>query len=205
MQPIRIAVEGPSDVAVVRRVLESRSLAVEERGIFIMGGKPKLDPKIRSYNQAAAHFPWLVLRDGDNDERGCPVALRESKLRRKDQHPAFCFRIAVRSVEAWLLADHQAFASYFSVARSRIPSAPEETDDPKRALVDLCRSSSRSDIRRALVPSQRSGSRVGPEYVSRISDYARNAWRPNEAAVNAPSLRGMLDALDGLLSSGIWH
>jgi len=205
VEPIRIAVEGASDVAVVRRALESRSLTVAERGIFVMGGKPKLDPKIRSYNQAAALAPWLVLRDGDNDHGGCPVALRESKLPRTDQHPAFCFRIAVRSVEAWLLADHDTFASHFSVVKTRIPRAPEESADPKRALIDLCRSSSRSDVRRALVPTQRSGSRVGPEYVSWISEYARDSWRPDVAAENAPSLRGMLTALDKLIATGTWR
>lgn len=132
-----IAVEGISDVEAVKKLLNSRSIAVDESQIFVSRGKANLDRKLANYNAAAAHRPWFVLRDADRDEGDCPAAIRKTRLPLAVQNSAMCFRLAVRSLEAWLLADVDAFAATFAVARASVPVDVEQLADPKRSLVDL--------------------------------------------------------------------
>lgn len=101
---VSIAVEGTSDVEAVKKRLHSRSIAVNESQVFVTRGKAQLDLRMMSYNAAAAHSPWIVLRDADRDEGDCPAAVRNARLPQSDQNPAMCFRLAVRSIKAWLLA-----------------------------------------------------------------------------------------------------
>lgn len=202
---VSIAVEGTSDVEAVKKILSSRSIAVNHSQIFVTRGKSKLDTKIASYNTAAARSPWFVLRDSDRDDGDCPAATRSARLPQASQNSAMCFRLAVRSLEAWLLADVEGFASMFSVARAAIPRDVEQLADPKRSLVDLCRRSRRLVVKKAMVPPIGSAGRVGPEYVTWISEYARMFWRPDVAAANAPSLSRALSAIDRLVSAGIWR
>ncbi len=202
---VAVAVEGESDVAAVESMLGTRSIRVDAQRIFRTSGKAKLDRKIRGYNQAAAQSPWLVLRDADHDEGGCAAALRESRLPANSQNPGLSFRLAVRSIEAWLLADAEAFAATFLVPASIVPSGVEQLPDPKQTLGDLCRRSRKPAIRKAMAPPPGSAGRVGPEYVSFLSQYSRTAWRPNVAAANAPSLARALREIDRLLANGIWR
>ena len=127
---VSIAVEGPSDVGAVRKILTSRSLEVDESRIFVTRGKSNLDKKIASYNRAAQHSPWLLLRDADHDQGDCAVKLREALLPAAHQNRGLCFRLATRSLEAWLLADGEAFAGFFSVALSAIPDNVEQLRTP---------------------------------------------------------------------------
>lgn len=200
-----VAVEGASDVAAVEKILASRSIALDSKNVFVKRGKGNLDKKLAGFNNAAARSPWFVLRDADHDEGGCAAALRESLLPTYDQQPRMCFRLAVRSLDAWLLADSESFATTFSVAVSAIPVAVEDLADPKSSLVGVCRRSRKSAIRRAMVPPAGSKGRIGPEYVTFISEYARTAWRPDIAAANAPSLARALGEIDRLVSDGTWR
>jgi hypothetical protein len=107
------------------------------------------------------------------------------------------FRIAVRTVEAWLLADTERFATFFSVAKSRLPGDPEAIADPKQAVVNLANHSNRRAIRQDLLPVAGSGRRVGPGYEARMIEFAidSNGWRPEVAASRSDSLRRCLNAL----------
>lgn len=98
--------------------------------------------------------PWIVLVDLDSDH-DCAPPLRAAWL----PHPApqMCFRVAVRAVEAWLMADAERLAAFIGVARRRISADPEREENPKRAMVNLARSS-----RASRVPETR-GLRSTPE------------------------------------------
>lgn len=202
--PIAIAVEGPTDRSAAERILASRKLAVDPRNVYQKAGKGNLDKKIRGYNAAARHRPWLVLRDSDRDADDCPARLRAALLVPDAQTPALCLRLVVRSLEAWLLADSEAFSGTFSVAASVIPAAVEDLEDPKAALVDICRRSRKSSIRHAMTPPPKSRGRVGPEFPSLLAEYIRKSWRPEVAAGNAPSLARALRQIDQLVATGVW-
>jgi hypothetical protein len=195
---VAIAVEGPTDHAAIEKILSTRSLCVDPKRVYQCGGKARLDEKLTSYNAAAHRSPWLVLRDADSDGQNRAVCVRAALLPMEIQAPALCFRLAVRALEAWLLADCEAFAAFFSVSVAAVPRDPEGLIDPKTALVGLCRKSRKSDIRRAMVPPPGGIRKVGTEYTTRISEYCRGPWRPDVAAESAPSLRRTLRQIDEL-------
>src|SRR5687768_12681237 len=118
--PVSIAVEGQSDVAVVERVLAFVGCSID--AIYGRVGKAQIDSSLHGYNNAARFAPWLVLRDLDSDA-ACPSALARQLL----PAPAtwMRFRIAVREVESWLLADPDELSEYMRVSRNLIPNNPD--------------------------------------------------------------------------------
>jgi hypothetical protein len=151
--------------------------------------------RIKGYNQAARIIPWLVLLDL-NHEFDCLPPLRSAWLPRPS--PNMCFRIAVREVEAWLLADRQRFASFFQIAQSTIPTDPKTIDNPKELVVNLAGRSRSRAIKDDMVPRVGSGRSVGPGYISRLIEFAfdvRKGWRPQPAACSSDSLTRCLNRL----------
>ena len=177
------AVEGPVDEVVLNRIVGS--LGASLGGVFGRNGKNGLLKQLPNYNQAAHHSPWIVLVDLDQDASCAPPA-RVRWL--ATPAPQMCFRIAVREIESWLLADRESLASFLSVAQSRIPAQPETLDNPKETLVNLARRSRRRDIQIDMVPRPGSGRSVGPAYTSRLIEYAGHDWRPEVAINHADSL-----------------
>ena len=188
------AVEGPTDEAVLRRVLEH--FGVTLGSVYGRSGKATLLRQLRSYNQAAQFWPWIVLVDLDRDAECAPPARSEWL---PAPAPKMCFRIAVREVESWLLADRETLASFLGTALSRMPANPESLDDPKAALVNLARASRRRDIRVDMVPRPGSGRSEGPAYASRLIEYAQGFWRPDIAAQHADSLQRFCGRLAELI------
>jgi len=108
-------------------------------------------------------------------------------------------RVAVREVEAWLLADRSRLAGFLSVSAGAIPASPEAEDDPKQTLVNLAARSRRRDIRIDMVPRPGSGKNVGPAYTARLIEFISagdNPWSPVDAALRADSLRRCMSALE---------
>lgn len=194
------AVEGLVDEAVLRRLFEhAGALPGPVHG---KNGKHYLQQRLAGYNQAARFSPWVVLVDLDDDAE-CAPPLRHAWL----PHPAprMCFRVAVRAVEAWLLADRERIAAFLRVPVARIPQEPESLNDPKRAVVDLARQSRNREVLEDMVPRPRSGRPVGPAYTSRLIEfvsYGQAMWRPGVAARSSQSLRRCLACLRRLTGRG---
>lgn len=202
MSSIGLIVEGSTDRYAAERLLATRDLRVDLARVIVTGGKQRLDARLAKYNEAAKFAPWLALRDSDRDAGDCPARLRQSLLTGA-QSSALCLRLAVRTLDAWLLADRQAFSAFFSVPLPKVPHHPEELDRPKDALTQACRHSRTRAVREAMVPPKgRPG--PGPEYTSYLLDYCRSSWRPDVAAEAAPSLRRALAEIDRLKSEGWW-
>ncbi len=191
---ISAAVEGIVDEAVARRLIDHAG--AHPGPVYGRNGKSALRQKIRAYNEAAKHAPWLVLVDLDQDEP-CAPPLCQQWL--PGPAPYLCFRVAVRQVEAWLMADAETLAIYLSVARHTIPADPETLPNAKAEMVNLAQRSRRSAIRNDMVPRQGSGRSVGPAYASRLIEYAGRYWRPDVAAQRADSLRRAIDRLRHLV------
>src|SRR4030042_1572233 len=117
---IQSAVEGLLDEAVIKRLIEH--IGAVPGPTYGKYGKSYLREKVGGYNAAARSSPWVVLVDL-NHEEDCAPPLRASWL----PHPerGMCFRVAVREVEAWLLADREPGARLL-----RPPSAAFTPDDP---------------------------------------------------------------------------
>ena len=188
------AVEGIVDEAVVRKLIGHADATPGD--VYGKQGKSFLRQKIAGYNNAAQRMPWLVLVDLDGDG-DCAPPLRSAWLPQPAPH--LCFRVAVRQVEAWLMADVDTLAQYLRVARSRVPADPEGLGNAKTAMVNLARRSRRRDILVDMVPREGSGRPVGPAYASRLIEYVESWWRPGIAAERADSLRRAMACLERLV------
>ena len=188
--PISCAVEGVLDEAVLRRLASETGMRIGT--VYGKRGKSHLEKRIEGFNNAARQSPWIVLVDLDRDEE-CAPPLRQKWL----PSPATCmyFRVAVRAVEAWLMADHEKMAGFLRVPQSNIPPHPEELADPKRRLVDIAARSRSRNIREEMVPRPNSGSRVGPGYTTFLIEYVQEHWRPRIAAQQAPSLHSCMERM----------
>ncbi len=187
---VTLATEGVSDQQVpVRLIVGAGLLAGDTYG---RRGEGQLDQQLARYNAAAMRQPWVVLHDLDADE-SCPGALCQRLL----PQPAalMCLRIAVRSVEAWLLADRQAFGDYFKVRQASLPKDVEGMQQPKRTMLEILSSASPA-LRDALVRRSRQSSvAIGPEYNSLLAELRREAWRPDSAGQDCRSLTRKLNRL----------
>ena len=190
MQSVRVATEGLIDTVVVRRIF--RETEIDISAVYGERGKDSLDGALSGYNAAARHGMWFVLRDLDTDAE-CAPTLRERLL--AAPAPSMMFRIAVREVESWLIADLNAFARFFSISPGRITGDPESLQHPKEHLVNLVRRSRSRAIRDDIVPREGSKAKVGPGYTSRIIEFVSTTWSPHEASVRSDSLRRCLDRL----------
>jgi|SRR5579871_605918 len=188
------AVEGPSDEAALRKIVES--VGDELAQVHGRNGKLSLLRNLAGYNYAARFEPWIALVDLDNET--CLVTAKERWLSVPSQF--MCLRIAVRELEAWLLADRERFSSYFAVNIDLLPMSPDELDDPKLTLINLARRSRRSAIREDIVPNPELGQSVGPAYTARIIEYigSDQGWRVNVAAERSPSLFRAINAIQDL-------
>ena len=184
------AVEGLIDAAIARRL--ARFVGFDQCTVYETGGKPRLDERLSSYDAAARHGAWLVIRDLDHDAE-CAADLISAKLPRVS--PTMCFRVAVRAVEAWVMADSDEFARVFGVALNSLPARPDEVPDPKLAVVNLARRSRFKLVREDLVPANGLSARVGPLYNARMVEFVQMRWRPERAASRSESLGRCLRAL----------
>jgi hypothetical protein len=193
---IAAAVEGLTDEAVARRLI--LHVGAEAGPVYGRNGKPHLKERIAGYNNAAQHAPWFVLVDLDRDA-DCAPTFRSSWVPTPAR--SLCFRVAVRSLEAWLIADAEALAEFLGVASSRVPRHPERLDSPKLELVNLANHSRRAAIRKDMTPRPGSGRPVGPAYSSRIIEFASKSWRPEVARMRSDSLARAIASLARLVAA----
>lgn len=194
---VRYWAEGPTDRAMARRLIRAAGgmpgadFAQRRRAA---PGKDRLDHRLAAFNAAARFAPWLILRDGDGE---CAAELKARLLPRPA--PLMLLRIVVPSLEAWLLADREAFADLLGIAPAVVPSSPEQDADPEQTVLALANRSRSRDLRRDFLPADRSGRRIGPGYSSRLIEFIDGPWEPDRAARSAPSLRRALARLRELI------
>jgi hypothetical protein len=194
---VSAAVEGIVDRTVLRRLLQDAGAALGP--IYVANGKARLRTHLKGYNHAAVHTPWIVLVDLDLDA-GCAPALRTVWL--PSPNRLMSFRVAVRAVEAWLLADRRNMADFLGVPVAKVPSSPEALEHPKRAIIDLARRSRSRDLREDLLPRPTSGRSEGPAYASRMMEFAQSHWRPSAAEALSDSLRRCRQAIELVVGGG---
>ena len=122
----------------------------------------------------------------DLDRLACPVALRTDWFQNEVLPAQLCFRIAVREVEAWFLADHDAMDSLYG-KKFKLPALPESLPDPKLKLLQLAVRASR-DIKHDLVRIEGEKLLQGLGYNTRLCQLAKTIWDPDRAATRSPSL-----------------
>ncbi len=188
--PANIAVEDAISEAVLRRLMQHR-FAVES--CFSKGGYGYLKRTIRGWNAAAASTPFVVLTD--LDQHHCATALKTSWLS-EPCHANLVFRIAVREVESWLLADLEGMANYLNIQKKHFPPQPDELPDPKKTLIKLARFSASRDVRADLIPVKGSTATQGRGHNARLQSFVNQSWNPQNAAQRSPSLARAINRLE---------
>lgn len=194
-----LAVEDELSDAVLRRLLREsgRNFAIDRT--IIGRGFGKLKSNVPKYKTASKAFPHVVLTD--LDRHVCPSALlTDWKATRLPK--SMLLRIAVREVEAWLLADRVGIADFLRVPRAKVPAYPEAIADPKQALVSLARRSRSSRLAQEIVPAPGSSAPIGPMYNGHMSNFATTEWDVASARSNASSLDRTLDRLANFMTAG---
>lgn len=161
-----------------------------------LSGYGQLKVNLPAFNKAAdSDFPYMVLTDLDVHVR-CPGQLLPKWLLRASPSPNLLFRVAVREVEAWLLADSANLAKHLDVDLTKMPVGVEALADPKVEIVNLARLSNSSVIRDDMLPESGSTAEVGPYFERVLLIFAREQWDIGEAAKNSRSLAKTIAAID---------
>lgn len=182
---VLIAVEDELSAAVVRRLVAAcgRDFTIDRT--IIARGNTQLRAGMPKFSSASRVIPHIVLTD--LDRLPCPLELLQ-QWRAVNLPPGLLFRIAVREVEAWLLADRNGMANFLSIPTAKLPFAPENEADPKQTLINLARHSRRRRLSLELVPAAGSSNRIGPLYNSRLVQFVTDQWDVDNARSRAPSL-----------------
>jgi hypothetical protein len=184
--PLHLVVEDELSEVVIRRILEDTQRDYAIGSAYGRTGFGYLQSTASKWNAAAAAgTPILLLTDLDQHE--CPPELIAEWMNQAC-HANFLFRVAVREVESWLLADREGFAQFLGISTVLVPAEPDQVDDPKQTLINLARRSRRSVPRQSIVPRPGSTATQGPDYNGCLGDFVRDHWNSNSAKDRSPSL-----------------
>jgi len=189
---INLAVEDALSEAVLREMLKQSERPFSVGSCLCRGGYGYLKRILPGLNYAAQGMTYLILTDLDRAE--CPLELIYEWLT-QPKHPNLLFRVAVREVEAWLLAHREAFADFLGISKSLIPTNVDEITDPKQSLINLSRKSRKRSLRDAIAPAPDSTAKIGKDYNGQLIKFVQNDWRVAEAQVNSPSLQRAMNAI----------
>lgn len=192
MRFLRAGVEGWVDKAVLERIFAGAGIDCTH--IRDYGGCPKLDADIPKYLEMSRTHAVCVLRDLDLAECA-PTLLRQFGVDKAPNPANMIFRIPVRQIEAWLLADGDAFARHFKVPKALVPKCPDGLVDAKAEVLKLIRRSNSPSVKEAMLPREGYSNRTGPEYASALRAFASKSWNPELARSRSPSLDRSLRAL----------
>lgn len=189
---IALVVEDVLGLYVMEKVM-----AHTERGYAVIrplneGGVDKIRASIDKYRNASHALAHVVLID--LDDAPCAPLLRV-QWGTATLPAAMLFRVAVREVEAWVMADRAGFAHFAGVPQNKVSQTPETLEDPKRTLINLVRQSRNRRLASELVPEQGTSMSKGPLYNERLGQFVREKWSVSAAMQVAPSLQRTVNRL----------
>lgn len=190
--PIHLVVEDELSEALLRRILKESPSNFAVGFSYGRGGYGYIKQKVAAFNNAAKGTPFIILADLEAE---CPPA-QIKKWLPTPLNPNLLFRIAVREIEAWLLADRSGFASFLKIDKALIPTNVDKIDHPKQKVINLAKRSRNRALRQAIVPIPGRTARVGPDYNGQLSSFVFGEWNIEEAMKNSESLRRTVKALN---------
>lgn len=190
MLSLHVVYEDQVSLAVIEKLiaLHPEKLRVQtRRNAHGFGNMRREMPK---YNKAAIHVPFFVLTD--LDAANCPPKLISDWLP-QGRAPNLLFRIAVREVESWILADREFFARFLGISIGNFKISPDTLPDPKAELFRLTKKSRSRTLKDDILPDN--SAKIGPGYNSVIPQFVRESWSPERARSRSPSLDRAIAAL----------
>lgn len=190
--PINLVFEDVLSEAVLKEMLKQSQRPFSVGNCLNQRGNGQMKKNISGFNKAAKGMPYLVLTDLDNAD--CPLVIISEWLT-QPKHPNLLFRIAVKEVEAWLLAHREAFAKFLGISIDLIPGDVDQISDPKQLLINLAKESKKRTLRDAIVPEPKSTAKIGKDYNGQLIQFVNQSWQVASAQTNSPSLERAMNAL----------
>ena len=190
--PINLVFEDVLSEAVLKEMLKQFQRPFLVGSCSNKKGCGGIKNSLPAYNNAAKGMPYLVLTDLDNVE--CPQVILSEWLT-QPKHPNLLFRIAVKEVEAWLLAHRSAFAEFLGISVDLIPGDADKIPDPKQLLINLAKKSRKRNLRDAIVPDRNSTAKIGKDYNGQLIQFVNQSWQVASAQTNSPSLERAMNTL----------
>ena len=184
MTPIAIATEDQLSEAIILRLIAEIQAPHLITHKLRKGGFGYLRSKMDSWRQMADHQVMVVLTD--LDRTNCLLEFRAEWMADKPQPKNLLFRVAVREIESWVLADHVAMRELIG-NRGTLPITPDELADPKRVLLNLAKGASKS-VKSDLIKIVDGELKQGLGYNARLTEWVSSDWNPQRAAERSPSL-----------------
>lgn len=191
MAVINLLVEGEIDEVVAHKIV--CELGHQVGTCYGKQGSGYIESKIKDFNKSAQNICYLSLVDFMDTKCKCPSEVISTWLPHKNS--MMVFRVVVREIESWLLADRKNIAKFLNVSLEKIPLHPEREGDPKQKLVNIARNSRSPKIKSSLVPEQNSTAQVGILYTSEMKKFISEFWDIKSARKNSPSLDKCLERL----------
>lgn len=188
----QVIVEGETDEPVINALMRAAGWADSEFRVTWANGKGVIDRDIKEYWEAARFIPYVIFRDLDCDEGGCPVAVR-SMLSSKTpgESPDLLIRIVDQCIESWILADREGIAEFCN--RSAASVKPRASHH-KPYLLRLMKEAKLKDA----VEEKGRELDFGPRYNNCLQNLMTNHWSIERAAAESDSLRRALERLTEL-------
>jgi hypothetical protein len=194
---VALVVEDELSLHVMRKVMDFSGRGYTVLRPLVARGVDNIRTSIVKYRNASSTLAHVVLIDLDNAP--CPPVLRH-QWGLATLPDAMLFRIAVREVEAWILADRAGFARFAGILQSKVSQSPETLPDPKQTLINLVRKSRNRRLASELVPEQGTSMSKGPLYNERLGEFVREQWDVSVAVQAAPSLERTVSRLKDFLN-----
>lgn len=186
MSFIYLAVEDALSEAVGRKLIAETLGPHLEVLVLRRGGFGYLKSRLSNLLEMAKRN--VVLMITDLDKALGPPTMRTNWLKARKVPEGYVFRIAVREIEAWILADRSAIAELLDIDKKRVPSNVEELEDPKAALLELAKRAPRQ-LREEMLPRRGAVASQGLGYNEVLGGFVQTNWSCERAMENSSSLR----------------
>lgn len=189
--------EGNSDNEIARRLILAVNSVPGRSYTKASGarGKSALDRMLAGLNAGSTYGnPVFVLRDLDQDA-DCPSDLITVLLPERSNQ--LLLRIAVRSADAWLMADRSAYAKFCGLKETAVPAEPEREFRPKALLEGWIKKRTARKFSKFAGEQERLGMPLYQIIGQWQAEFARSEWNPRRAASSgaSPSLARALQRL----------
>lgn len=156
------------------------------------GGFGYIKGKMKSWCSLSKLHPVFIITDLDRGS--CPSALINDWLNGCSPTDNLIFRVAVKEIESWLLADTLAIKALVG-PNAKLPQNIDELSDPKLYLLQLAKKASRQ-VRNDLVQTEGSVSSQGLGYNKRLAKMVNEHWCPHRASTKSDSLARAINRLN---------
>ncbi|MCX7727782.1 MAG: DUF4276 family protein, partial [Chitinispirillaceae bacterium] len=161
---------------------------------MIKGGNSYLND-LKKINEASRMIPHIILTDLDNSP--C-VPTFVNKWINFTLNDNLLFRVAVKEIDAWLIADREAFSEFIGIPLAKIPSDTQTILDPKEFIIQMAKKSKKKHIK-DIIPV--GSAKQGPGYNSILTKFITQVWCPYRASKHNESLNKSIKKIENFIKT----